>query len=164
MTAIDQAALNQRPRKRRRSREPDWETFYRNGWPEEVIVIEDSPEPEAMNDDGVANGGTTPTNHITQQDLPTSSFTPLSSTNHHNDAPAPSIRNRTRQQVTDEAEQKDTDGPGEPFEAYIPPPFLGIKADYVDICTIEDVRVLLFLVLIFLLYVVHYSLAPLLGY
>lgn len=34
-------------RKRRRSREPDWNTFYRNGLPKEIIVIDDSPEPEA---------------------------------------------------------------------------------------------------------------------
>lgn len=34
-------------RKRRRSREPDWNNFYRNGLPKEVIVIDDTPEPEA---------------------------------------------------------------------------------------------------------------------
>jgi dual-specificity kinase len=34
-------------RKRRRSREPDWNSFYRNGLPKEVIVIDDTPEPEA---------------------------------------------------------------------------------------------------------------------
>jgi dual-specificity kinase len=34
-------------RKRRRSREPDWKNFYRNGLPKEVIVIDDTPEPEA---------------------------------------------------------------------------------------------------------------------
>lgn len=34
-------------RKRRRSREPDWNNFYRNGLPQEVIVIDDTPEPEA---------------------------------------------------------------------------------------------------------------------
>lgn len=34
-------------RKRRRSREPDWSNFYRNGLPQEVIVIDDSPEPDA---------------------------------------------------------------------------------------------------------------------
>jgi dual-specificity kinase len=34
-------------RKRRRSREPDWQQFYRNGLPKEVIVIDDTPEPEA---------------------------------------------------------------------------------------------------------------------
>ncbi|KAJ1335061.1 dual-specificity kinase [Microdochium nivale] len=32
-------------RKRRRSREPDWSTFYKNGLPKEIIVIDDSPEP-----------------------------------------------------------------------------------------------------------------------
>ncbi|CAK7271265.1 serine threonine protein kinase CMGC group [Sporothrix epigloea] len=39
----------QPPRKRRRSGPPDWSTFYKNGLPQEVIVIEDSPEPEATN-------------------------------------------------------------------------------------------------------------------
>ena len=34
-------------RKRRRSREPDWNNFYRNGLPREIIVIDDTPEPEA---------------------------------------------------------------------------------------------------------------------
>jgi len=33
-------------RKRRRSREPDWNSFYKNGLPKEIIVIDDSPEPE----------------------------------------------------------------------------------------------------------------------
>lgn len=43
MTALDQSLS----RKRRRSHEPDWNTFYRNGLPKEIIVIDDSPEPEA---------------------------------------------------------------------------------------------------------------------
>ncbi|KAI2471498.1 kinase-like domain-containing protein [Annulohypoxylon bovei var. microspora] len=34
------------PRKRRRSKEPDWNTFYKNGLPKEIIVIDDTPEPE----------------------------------------------------------------------------------------------------------------------
>ncbi|KAM4057136.1 kinase [Hirsutella rhossiliensis] len=47
-TMSSTAALNDQPsRKRRRSREPDWNTFYRNGLPSEVIVIDDTPEPEA---------------------------------------------------------------------------------------------------------------------
>ncbi|KAI4870829.1 kinase-like protein [Hypoxylon rubiginosum] len=33
-------------RKRRRSKEPDWSTFYKNGLPKEVIVIHDTPDPE----------------------------------------------------------------------------------------------------------------------
>lgn len=36
----------QPPRKRRRSREPDWKSFYKNGLPKEIIVIDDTPEPE----------------------------------------------------------------------------------------------------------------------
>lgn len=39
----------QPPRKKRRSREPDWKTFYKNGLPKEIIVIDDSPEPERPN-------------------------------------------------------------------------------------------------------------------
>ena len=34
------------PRKRRRSREPDWNNFYKHGLPKEIIVIDDTPEPE----------------------------------------------------------------------------------------------------------------------
>ncbi|EOO04142.1 putative cmgc clk protein kinase protein [Phaeoacremonium minimum UCRPA7] len=38
---------SQPARKRRRSREPDWHTFYKNGLPKEIIVIDDdSPEPD----------------------------------------------------------------------------------------------------------------------
>jgi dual-specificity kinase len=39
-------------RKRRRSRGPNWDDFYRNGLPQEIIVIDDSPEPSqtATND------------------------------------------------------------------------------------------------------------------
>jgi dual-specificity kinase len=32
-------------KKRLRSREPDWDNFYKNGLPKEVIVIDDSPPP-----------------------------------------------------------------------------------------------------------------------
>lgn len=39
----------QPPRKKRRSREPDWKTFYKNGLPKEIIVIDDTPEPERPN-------------------------------------------------------------------------------------------------------------------
>ncbi|KAL1862978.1 hypothetical protein VTK73DRAFT_6522 [Phialemonium thermophilum] len=40
------AQETQPARKRRRSREPDWNSFYKNGLPKEVIVISDTPEPE----------------------------------------------------------------------------------------------------------------------
>ncbi|KAI0402670.1 kinase-like domain-containing protein [Xylaria palmicola] len=36
------------PRKRRRSKEPDWKQFYKNGLPKEIIVIDDSPEPDSQ--------------------------------------------------------------------------------------------------------------------
>lgn len=43
-----QAPQRDRP-KRRRSREPDWSTFYKNGLPKEIIVIDDdSPEPQTV--------------------------------------------------------------------------------------------------------------------
>ncbi|KYK56537.1 hypothetical protein DCS_03537 [Drechmeria coniospora] len=45
-------------RKRRRSREPDWNTFYRNGLPKEIIVIHDTPEPEANTSRKLTNGAT----------------------------------------------------------------------------------------------------------
>lgn len=35
------------PRKRRRSKEPDWKQFYKNGLPKEIIVIDDTPEPDS---------------------------------------------------------------------------------------------------------------------
>ncbi|KAL2188228.1 kinase-like protein [Thermothelomyces heterothallicus CBS 203.75] len=44
--AAQPRAEPQPPRKRRRSREPDWKAFYKNGLPKEIIVIEDTPEPE----------------------------------------------------------------------------------------------------------------------
>jgi dual-specificity kinase len=51
---------DQPSRKRRRSREPDWNTFYRNGLPKEIIVIDDSPEPEANTGRKLANTGPAP--------------------------------------------------------------------------------------------------------
>lgn len=43
------ASMAEQPaKKRRRSRGPDWQQFYRNGLPNEIIVIDDdSPQPEA---------------------------------------------------------------------------------------------------------------------
>lgn len=52
-------ALEPPQRKRRRSHEPDWNNFYRNGLPREVIVIDDSPEPEANTSRKIANGHST---------------------------------------------------------------------------------------------------------
>jgi dual-specificity kinase len=52
MPATSQAQLPaepQPPRKKRRSREPDWKTFYKNGLPKEIIVIDDTPEPDRPN-------------------------------------------------------------------------------------------------------------------
>ncbi|KAI1347680.1 kinase-like domain-containing protein [Xylaria sp. FL0043] len=43
------------PRKRRRSKEPDWKQFYKNGLPKEIIVIDDTPEPEAQTSTSTAS-------------------------------------------------------------------------------------------------------------
>ncbi|GJN77187.1 dual specificity protein kinase kns1 [Purpureocillium lilacinum] len=51
-------AGDQPSRKRRRSREPDWNSFYRNGLPSEIIVIDDTPEPEANTGRKITNGTT----------------------------------------------------------------------------------------------------------
>lgn len=66
MPALSQAqALPEPPqpaRKRRRSKEPDWNEFYRNGLPEVVIVIDDTPEPEgpaaSVSSQALTNGNT----------------------------------------------------------------------------------------------------------
>lgn len=42
---LAQATSLQTSTKRQRSREPDWNNFYKNGLPREVIVIDDSPTP-----------------------------------------------------------------------------------------------------------------------
>lgn len=62
MPAVAQAhtALESQPaRKRRRSREPDWNTFYKNGLPAEVIIIDDSPEPSQKPAAGTVSSTTT---------------------------------------------------------------------------------------------------------
>lgn len=47
MPAVHTPTQDAQPsRKRRRSREPDWNDFYKNGLPKEIIIIDDSPEPE----------------------------------------------------------------------------------------------------------------------
>ncbi|KAI0390308.1 kinase-like domain-containing protein [Xylariaceae sp. FL0594] len=40
------AYAENQPNKKRRSKEPDWKKFYKNGLPKEIIVIDDTPEPE----------------------------------------------------------------------------------------------------------------------
>ncbi|KAL7626653.1 serine threonine protein kinase CMGC group [Parahypoxylon ruwenzoriense] len=44
--STSQSYTDAQPRKRRRSKEPDWNNFYKNGLPKEIIVIDDTPEPE----------------------------------------------------------------------------------------------------------------------
>lgn len=53
------STAEQPSRKRRRSREPDWGNFYKNGLPREIIVIDDTPEPEANTGRKITNGVTT---------------------------------------------------------------------------------------------------------
>ncbi|POR37304.1 Dual specificity protein kinase lkh1 [Tolypocladium paradoxum] len=57
-TMASVAGSDQPSRKRRRSREPDWNNFYRNGLPKEIIVIDDSPEPVANTSRKITNGNT----------------------------------------------------------------------------------------------------------
>lgn len=54
-------------RKRRRSREPDWNTFYKNGLPKEIIVIDDTPEPEANTSRKITNSTVVAPNDTTNR-------------------------------------------------------------------------------------------------
>ncbi|KAH8673777.1 kinase-like domain-containing protein [Xylariales sp. PMI_506] len=66
-------------RKRRRSKGPDWDSFYKNGLPKEIIVIDDTPEPDANVDDtatsystrtytnGTANGSDATSRHVAKK-------------------------------------------------------------------------------------------------
>ncbi|KAF4511465.1 hypothetical protein G6O67_003261 [Ophiocordyceps sinensis] len=68
LTMSGTAALSDQPsRKRRRSRDPDWNTFYRNGLPSEVIVIDDTPEPEANMGRKIVNANAAARDLTTQQ-------------------------------------------------------------------------------------------------
>ena len=60
--AAESSSMAEPARKRRRSRGPDWQDFYRNGLPNEIIVIaDDTPEPEANTSRKVTNGANTNT-------------------------------------------------------------------------------------------------------
>lgn len=59
MDPANPASGSQRPR-RRRSRGPDWNSFYKNGLPKEIIVIDDSPEPNT----GGASTANQPSHHV----------------------------------------------------------------------------------------------------
>ncbi|KAK8138156.1 Dual specificity protein kinase lkh1 [Apiospora sp. TS-2023a] len=48
-------------RKRRRSKGPDWTEFYKNGVPKEVIVIDDTPEPDGDIKDNISSNYSTTT-------------------------------------------------------------------------------------------------------
>ncbi|WYZ40764.1 hypothetical protein EsH8_IV_001105 [Colletotrichum jinshuiense] len=60
MPANSLSQSSQSGRKRRRSKEPDWNKFYKNGLPKEIIVIDDTPEPEQGK--AVGNGVTVVSN------------------------------------------------------------------------------------------------------
>lgn len=60
--------MSERPVKRRRSQGPNWDRFYRNGLPSEVIVIEDDtpqPEPKAASRTTKATTSSNITSHAT---------------------------------------------------------------------------------------------------
>ncbi|KIL84248.1 hypothetical protein FAVG1_12485 [Fusarium avenaceum] len=62
------STAEQPSRKRRRSREPDWSTFYKNGLPKEIIVIDDTPEPEANTSRKLTNStAVAPSDNTTRQ-------------------------------------------------------------------------------------------------
>lgn len=99
-THTDSSSDSLPPRKRRRSGPPDWDTFYRNGLPQEVIVIEDSPErdPHAKshaasasyaisNGNGSSNGAAVASNHASSvayhYDQTTGAAAPVSDSDHH---------------------------------------------------------------------------------
>lgn len=88
------ADASQPPKKRRRSGGPDWNTFYANGLPREVIVIDDTPEPEANTGRKVTNGNslaaaTTNAAHAANGHLT------VASANGSGREPAPKRRRRT---------------------------------------------------------------------
>jgi len=65
-------------KKRRRSRAPDWNQFFKNGLPQEIIVIDDTPEPETPNtvsassqaySNGAVNGTTNAANDLSARHL-----------------------------------------------------------------------------------------------
>jgi dual-specificity kinase len=56
--SVSHAATDSSKKKRQRSREPDWNNFYKNGLPKEVIVIDDSPPPRVSNTPEAITAGT----------------------------------------------------------------------------------------------------------
>ncbi|KAF6821055.1 CMGC/CLK protein kinase [Colletotrichum sojae] len=78
-------------RKRRRSTGPDWKKFYQNGLPKEVIVIDDTPEPEAGKVTGngvrVVSNGTL--NGIATNGAPSASARPAAKKRKRDDEPPP---------------------------------------------------------------------------
>ncbi|KAK7751773.1 serine threonine protein kinase CMGC group [Diatrype stigma] len=62
-TTTTQTYADGQPRKRRRSRgEPDWNKFYKHGLPKEIIVIDDTPEPDQPHTVSTATSSRTYTN------------------------------------------------------------------------------------------------------
>jgi len=62
------------PQHTRKRRRPDWDDFYRNGLPDVVIVIDDTPEPEAQPSvapsQTLANGHSNAANASSSNDIP----------------------------------------------------------------------------------------------
>ncbi|XP_044721219.1 kinase [Hirsutella rhossiliensis] len=165
ITALAPAADPDSAKKRRR--EPDWNEFYRNGLPKEIIVIGDSPEPTAnigrklanrrRKDDAVAPSHVdyvashaTPlqsshpndvniSSERTSATLNTTAPTSLSS-NSQRDEAAPSFEHRrtTRRRTAAEAKRKALDKARASFLTYEPPPNPPKKVSNVHVRVIQD--------------------------
>ncbi|KAK8050029.1 hypothetical protein PG994_011759 [Apiospora phragmitis] len=150
-------------RKRRRSKGPDWTEFYKNGVPSEVIVIDDTPEPDGDGKDIASNYSTTTyTNgtgigsdagvsvrHVAKKRKGRRNTTaPTSlgslSSNGHYDFEASSAtgqkRKRTRQQHAQEAKRRDIEALGDAYISYKPPQKPIKKSAEVAVRVITDVR------------------------
>ncbi|PFH63132.1 hypothetical protein XA68_17776 [Ophiocordyceps unilateralis] len=148
------ATITDQPsRKRRRSREPDWNNFYRNGLPKErrrrddaheaasrtagyhVQYVGSHPNTPLHNPTPIAS---TISTDRTNSALHTTAPTSLSSSGLYEDVKIPLKRKRTRQQVAKEAKRRDIDGLGDPFLTYKPPPYPPKKASDVHVRVVHD--------------------------
>lgn len=169
---------------KKRRREPDWNDFYRNGLPEEIIVIEDSPEPTAnigrklIN---VASSSAAPppskkrrkdpvvtprrdaldpniSSERTSATLNTTAPTSLSSNGQRDEAVASFEHKRTtRRRTAAEAKRKALDNTGALFATYEPPPKPPKKVSNVHVRTIQDVSCHLLLIHLFSYLMAHIS-------
>lgn len=129
---------------KRRDRHPDWDEFYKNGMPKEIIVIDDdSPPPPTKKTrtgydsySAYTSGDSASTDRTTSlQTAPTS----LSSGSLPEETVGQKRKRVTRQQLADEKKRKDVDILGDPHSIYVPPPKPPIKAKDVHVPQIKDV-------------------------